>query len=83
MQSSRIRGIIQPFRRAQRPRGLRHELSSQAHGSWVPIPLEVLMFVLAIILFVLSCVQEEALRQADPLPRSPTDCVDKETEKAA
>jgi hypothetical protein len=33
--------------------------------------------------FVLSCVQVAALRQTDPCPRSPTDCVkDQETEKA-
>jgi hypothetical protein len=72
------------YGRSQWPRGLRHELSSPAqhwnrgfeshlrHGC-----------LCAFILFVLSCVQVAALRQADPHPRSPVDCVkDQETEKS-
>jgi hypothetical protein len=51
------------------PRGLRHELSSSARtlGSWVRIPLkgmDVCMCVYSV--FLLSCVQVVALRQADP-----------------
>jgi hypothetical protein len=54
--------------RSQRPRGLKHELSSLARmlGSWVRIPLKAWMFECAFILFVLSCVYVAALRRADP-----------------
>jgi hypothetical protein len=74
------------FLRSQRPRGLRHELSSPAQtlGSWVRIPLEAWMYVYIYSVFVLSCVQVAALRLADPHTRSPTDSVqDQETEEAA
>jgi hypothetical protein len=49
------------------PRGLRHELSSLARklGSWVRIPLKAWMSVCPFILFVLFCVQVEALWWAD------------------
>jgi hypothetical protein len=51
-----------------RPRGLRHELSSLSRplGSWVQIQLKVWMFVCVYSVFVLLCVQVEALRRADP-----------------
>jgi hypothetical protein len=44
--------------RSQRPRGLRHELSSLARmlGSWVRIPLKAWMSVCVYSVFVLSCV---------------------------
>jgi hypothetical protein len=56
------------LRRAQWPRGLRHELSSPAQtlGSWVRIPLEAWMPVCFYCVFVVSCMQVAALHQADP-----------------
>jgi hypothetical protein len=62
--------------RSQWPRGLRHELSSPAQilGSWVRIPLGAWISVCVYPMIVLSCVQVAALRQADPRPRSPTNC---------
>jgi hypothetical protein len=57
--------------RSQWPRGLRHEPSSPAKtlGSWVRISLEACMSVCVYSVFVLSCVQVAALRQADPLSK--------------
>jgi hypothetical protein len=56
------------FCRSQRPRCLRHELSSPAQtlGSWVRIPIEALMSVCVYSVFMLLFVQVAALRQADP-----------------
>jgi hypothetical protein len=52
------------------PRGLRHELSSLTRklGSWVRIPLKAWLSVLVCVysVFVLFCMQVEALRRADP-----------------
>jgi hypothetical protein len=55
--------------RSQWPRSLRHEPSSPDRilGSWVRIPLEEWMSVCIYSVFVLLCVQVEALRRADPL----------------
>jgi hypothetical protein len=57
--------------RSQRPRGLRHELSSPAQtlGSWVRIPLEAWMSVCVYSAFVLSCVQVAALRRDNSLSK--------------
>jgi hypothetical protein len=54
--------------RSQWPRGLRHELSSpgQTLEPWVPLPLEVWIFVYIYSVFLLSCVQVAVLRRADP-----------------
>jgi hypothetical protein len=56
------------FCESQWPRGLRHELSSPAQtlGSWVRIPLKAWMPVRIYSVFVLSCMQVEALRRDDP-----------------
>jgi hypothetical protein len=56
------------MRRSQWANGLRHEMSSPAQklGSWVQIPLETWMSVCVYSVFVLSCVQEAALRRTDP-----------------
>jgi hypothetical protein len=49
-------------------------------GSWVRIPIKAWTSVCVYVVFVLSCVQVEALRRANP----PSDSVkDQETEKAA
>jgi hypothetical protein len=55
------------FGRSERPRGLRHELSSPAQslGSWYRITLEARMSVRVYSVFVLSGVQVEALRRAE------------------
>jgi hypothetical protein len=52
----------------QRPRDLRHELSSPARtlGSWIRIPLKAWMSVCVYSVVVLSCVQVAVLRWADP-----------------
>jgi hypothetical protein len=57
--------------RSQQSRGLRHELSSLAWmlGSWVRIPLKVWMSVWVHSLFMLFCVEVEALRWSDPLSK--------------
>jgi hypothetical protein len=54
--------------RSQRPRGLRHQLSSPSKTlrSWVWIPLEAWMSVCFYSVFVLSCVQVAVLRRSDP-----------------
>jgi hypothetical protein len=54
--------------RSQWPRSLRHELSSPARtlGSWLRIQLKAWTSVCIYSVFVLSCVQIAALRQADP-----------------
>jgi hypothetical protein len=54
--------------RSQRPRCLRHELSSFARtvGSWVQIPLKAWVSVCIYSVFVLFCVQVVALRRANP-----------------
>jgi hypothetical protein len=59
---------IPPGCRSQWLRGVRHELFSLARmlGWWVRIPLKAWMSVYVYSLFVLSCVQVEALRRADP-----------------
>jgi hypothetical protein len=56
---------------SQRPRGLKHELSSLARtlGSWVRIPLKARMFMCVYSVFVLSCAQVVTLTRADPLPK--------------
>jgi hypothetical protein len=53
--------------RSQWQHGLRHEHSSPARilGSWIRIPLEAWMSVCVYSVFVLLCVEVEALRQAD------------------
>jgi hypothetical protein len=55
--------------RSQRPRGLRHEVSSPAQtlGSWVQIPLKAWMF--AFILRLCCPMLVVALRRADPLSK--------------
>jgi hypothetical protein len=49
------------------PAKLRHELSSPARtlGSWIRMSLEAWMSVCVCSMFVLSCMQVEALRWAD------------------
>jgi hypothetical protein len=72
--------------RSQWPRGLRHELSSNARtlGSWVRIAPKAWMSVCVYSVFVLFYVKAAALRRADHHSSSPTDCVqDYETQKAA
>jgi hypothetical protein len=55
-------------RRSQRPRGLRHELSSPAQTlkSWIRTSLKTRMSVCVYSVFVLFCVQVAALWRADP-----------------
>jgi hypothetical protein len=63
--------------RLQWPRALMHEMFSPARTlvSSVRILLEVCMSVCVYSMYAFSCIYVMVLRQADPYPKSPADCV--------